>query len=248
MQEFANSSEFIQLSALTSAAFGTSVTVDPIEATVFRLYEAVFDRAPDAAGFELFVGALGNGILTLEQITAEFVASDEFQDTYGALSNADFVELLYTNVLPGNEDAAGRAAFTAALDNGDLTRAEMVAEFVESVEFTNTQQDAAAAFIATVYEDRDDLIDGGTGDDIMLGGDGADIFVLSTGEDRILDFQVGLDELDLGVFAADFADTDALLAVATQVGLDVVFDFGDGNTTTLANVDLDALMGADLIA
>ena len=245
--EFANSTEFIQLSTLSSAGYAVNSAVDPLQATVFRLYQAVFDRAPDEAGFELFTAAISLNILTLQDVTAEFVASPEFQDTYGELGNRAFMELLYQNVFEREGDEAGLTAFTAALDAGDLTRADVVAEFVQSYEFIYAQQAAARAFVQTVQTDADDVLDGGAGDDVMFGGLGADSFVLSEGEDVILDFQIGIDRLDLSAFS-DFDSAADLQAAATQVGRDVHLDLGDGHLTVLRNVDLDDLFAGELIA
>jgi len=85
--EFANSPEFVQLMTLPSASFATNVIIHPAEGQVFRIYQAVFDREPDAAGFTAFVNSLQADVLTPEAITAEFVASEEFQLTYGELTN-----------------------------------------------------------------------------------------------------------------------------------------------------------------
>ncbi len=246
--DFANSAEFIGLTALSSAAFATNVVINPVEGDVFRAYQAVFDRAPDAAGFELFVGAVLAGVLSLEQVVAEFVASDEFQDTYGALDNAAFVELLYDNVLPGNEDPAGRAAFTAALDGG-RSRASVVNDFVTSFEFARATQDAAVAFTRDAYDGlSDDTLSGGTGNDTLFGGRGDDVFIIGDGVDRILDFTLGQDTIDASALNDDLADSFAdVIGLATQRGQDTVFDFGEGNVTTLANVQLSDLTADDFI-
>jgi len=244
--EFANSPEFLQLMALPSASFATNVIIHPAEGQVFRIYQAVFDRAPDAGGFEAFVNSLQNNILTVESITAEFVASQEFQNTYGDLTNEAFVEALYTNVLPDNMDAQGRANFTEALDTGTLTRAAMVAEFAESQELRNSTSDAATAFVATAFTDNADTVDGGFDSDILFGGRGADNFVynLNSSADTILDFTTGTDTIELSA-STDFDTFAEIIAVGSQIGLDTVFDFGGANTLTLENTVLTELTEAD---
>jgi len=67
---------------LPSASFATNVIIHPAEGQVFRIYQAVFDRAPDADGFTAFTNSLQAGVLTPLEITAEFVGSTEFQNTY----------------------------------------------------------------------------------------------------------------------------------------------------------------------
>lgn len=56
--------------------------------------------------------------------------------------------------------------------------------------------------------DGDDLLVGGAGNDKLIGGAGADVFVFSAGGgcDRIMDFTVGEDRIDLSAFQATFED------------------------------------------
>jgi Ca2+-binding RTX toxin-like protein len=91
-----------------------------------------------------------------------------------------------------------------------------------------------------------DILNGGPGNDLMKGLTGLDVFVyeLGNGADTIKDFEDGLDRIDLTDFL--FGDTSAALNFASQVGADVVFDFGDGNTLTILNVLFGKLGGADL--
>jgi len=252
--EFANSAEFFQLMTPPSAAFSTNVIIHPAEAQVFRIYQAVFNRDPDEAGFTAFTNSIQASVLTAEEITAEFVASAEFQLTYGNLENAEFVELLFTNVLPGNMDAQGRADFTEALDAGTLTRAGMVAEFVDSFEFVQRMDAPATEFVAGSFTTNTDILNGGRGDDVYFGGRGADTFFYNTDNsemDTILDFTPGTDIIDLsGSLNGSFDSLAEILAVATQVGQDSVFDFGDDfvggrNVLILENVTLSDLTEAD---
>ena len=245
--EFANSPEFLQLTSLSSAAFATNVIINPAEAQVFRIYQAVFLRDPDEAGFTAFTNSIQAGVLTVEEITAEFVASEEFQITYGNLDNTDFVELLFANVLPGNMDAQGRADFIDALDAGTLTREAMVAEFVETFEFVQRMEGPAIEFVASTFTSSGDTLDGGTGNDLLFGGRGADEFVFDTeggGADTILDFTAGTDLIDLGS-NTDFDSFAEVLAVAAQQGQDTILDFGGGNTLTLEGVILSELTAED---
>ena len=245
--EFANSEEFLQLTALSSASFATNVIAHPAEGQIFRLYEALFNREPDAEGFTAFTNALQSETLTIEEIAAEFVAGDEFQAASADLSNADFVELIYANALPGNTDEVGRAAFTAALDSGELSRGDVVAEFIESKEFIEVTAEPTEIFVETVFANAGDTIDGGLGNDVLFGGRSSDVFVFDTetgGADTILDFTNGVDTIDLGGVAA-FDSFTEVIAAGTQDGLDAVFDFGDGNTLTLNNTSLEELVASD---
>ncbi|MES2193997.1 MAG: calcium-binding protein [Pseudomonadota bacterium] len=92
-----------------------------------------------------------------------------------------------------------------------------------------------------------DRITGSGGNDIFDGGADDDTFVFRPGggADIIAGFVAGAntdDRIDLKGFAG-VDDFTAVLALATQVGVDTVLDFGGGNTVTLQNVtraDLDA--------
>jgi hypothetical protein len=61
---------------------------------VFRLYGATLGRDPDAPGYVSWVTSLSNGSHTMNSAVQAFVATTEFQNTYGALDNASFVTLL----------------------------------------------------------------------------------------------------------------------------------------------------------
>jgi len=233
--------------AIPSASFATNVIIHPAEGQVFRIFQAVFNREPDISGFTAFTNSIQAGVLTAEEITAEFVESPEFQDTFGDLDDTEFVELLFTNVLPGNMDQVGRDAFIEALDNGTLTRAQMVAELADSQELRNSTAEAADDFVASIFTENGDTLDGGAGNDILFGGRGADIFVFDTqdgGQDTIFDFTNGVDIIDLGGNSA-FDSFAELLAVGSQIGLETVFNFSDDNILTLDNTVLGELTEAD---
>ena len=107
--------------------------LDPAAAQAARMYDTVLGRLPDAAGLAYWTGALGGGSLGLQDMADGFVASPEFQATYGALSNRDFVAEIYANTLRRPGDAAGVDYWTARLDEG-ATRAGLVVGFSESAE------------------------------------------------------------------------------------------------------------------
>lgn len=99
-----------------------------------RLYYATFNRTPDYGGLNYWADQLMLGT-SLMAIAEFFAASPEFQATYGALTNTEFVTLLYQNVLGRLPDAAGLAFWTGVLDQGLMTRGEVLANFSESAEF-----------------------------------------------------------------------------------------------------------------
>lgn len=242
--EFINSAEFIDLISLDAFAFATNVIVSPTQAALYRLYQAVFNRDPDAAGFELYSNGLDINTVELAAIAAEFVASAEFTATYGSLDNQAFIELLYQNVFNRDADAAGLQNYLNALESGALSRAEVVLDLAMSNEFRTLTEAAAEAFVDAYNNVLGDTLDGGLGDDALFGGRGIDTFIfdlVNGGNDRIADFEIGVDVID----GLDGLTFEEIMAAATQVGADVLFDFAAGITLTLSNVDLDDLTRDD---
>jgi hypothetical protein len=100
----------------------------------YRIYQAAFDRTPDAGGLGYWIEAMDKG-LPLADVAASFVGSAEFVALYGAApSNVDLVNRYYQNVLHRTPDAAGAAFWISTLDKGVLTAAQVLEQFSESPE------------------------------------------------------------------------------------------------------------------
>jgi hypothetical protein len=100
----------------------------------YRLYQAAFDRAPDADGLGYWIKMMDNG-QTLQQVAAGFVASQEFASLYGPnASDSQFVNALYQNVLHRAGEAAGYNFWMAALEQHGASRATVLGSFSESAE------------------------------------------------------------------------------------------------------------------
>jgi len=94
-----------------------------------------------------------------------------------------------------------------------------------------------------------DLLDGGAGTDILAGGLGKDAFVYATGygADTILDFFRGDgDAIDFTLMAGVRSALD-VIARGIQVMADAVFDFGNGDSLTVKNVEIGTLSATDFI-
>jgi hypothetical protein len=120
---------------LTSTEFNTFV------APVSRLYMAAFRRVPDAGGLDNWVNDVRAGN-SLQSAADAFVASQEFQLTYGSLNDTQYVTLLYENVLGREPDPTGLATWTGQLGSG-ATRGHVLIGFSES-------QEGIALFAPTV--------------------------------------------------------------------------------------------------
>ncbi len=104
-----------------------------MNAQIVRLYDTVFDRAPDAGGLQFWNGASHQG-LGLRDLATFFISAPEFASTYGEPTNRGFVESMYLNVLDRPGEAEGIAFWTNALDAGLADRPQVVVGFSESAE------------------------------------------------------------------------------------------------------------------
>jgi Ca2+-binding RTX toxin-like protein len=90
----------------------------------------------------------------------------------------------------------------------------------------------------------DDRIEGGAGDDILTGGSGHDAFVFAAGfgKDTITDFRSSGSSSDVLEFDGNvFADFDAAITAAEQVGADTVFTVDADTSLTLKGIQLASL-------
>lgn len=103
--------------------------------SITRLYSAFFQRQPDQGGFEFWVEAYSSGEWNLDKMARQFVVSDEFVTTYGDLTNAEFIDLLYQNVQGRPGDPGGRTYWLDQLDSGQASRGRVMIFFSESEEY-----------------------------------------------------------------------------------------------------------------
>lgn len=99
----------------------------------YRLYQAAFKRTPDEAGLSHNVTLMDGGMSIYDMANA-FIASLEFQNTYGVnIDNTQFLTLLYQNVLGRAPDDAGLAGWLSRLESG-TERKDVLFGFSESAE------------------------------------------------------------------------------------------------------------------
>ncbi|WP_336491415.1 DUF4214 domain-containing protein, partial [Methylobacterium nigriterrae] len=101
-------------------------------AGVARLYQAVLDRSPDAAGEIYFTRAVQNGA-GLNQVAAALLGSGEFAATRGAPNDAAYLDGLYRSALGRHAEAAGLQGWQDALSHG-ATRADVAVAIAQSAE------------------------------------------------------------------------------------------------------------------
>lgn len=100
----------------------------------YRLYQAAFDRAPDAGGLGYWIKQMDGGA-SLTTVAGGFVSSKEFADLYGGSNPTAevFVEKLYTNVLHRKPDAAGYDYWVKVVKDG-AAKEVVLAAISESAE------------------------------------------------------------------------------------------------------------------
>jgi Ca2+-binding RTX toxin-like protein len=100
----------------------------------YRLYQASFDRTPDTPGLSHNINVVDNGI-SLQGLSSAFLVSAEFEALYGANPTVEtFLTALYANVLDRAPDPVGFSGWNDLLESGQLTRADVLIGFSESLE------------------------------------------------------------------------------------------------------------------
>lgn len=225
---FSDSTEFRQSSAVPALGFSAEGLRMTQSDDVFRLYRATLARNPDDGGFLDWTGRLAEG-LTYRAAVAGFVGSREFQSTYGATTDVEFVTLLYRNVLGRAPDPDGLAHWAGHLGAGTRDRTQVVEAFAQSPEFIRATTLPLRDWMRS--RGADDLLDGGPGDDILAGGLFSDTFVFRAGEPghyRVIGYE-SWDRLSFEGFG--LTDAAAVRAAMVQDGRNVVFVHGEHRVT-----------------
>ena len=101
--------------------------------SVARLYTAGLGREPEQGGFDFWINEYTFGNWTFSGMANFFVNSPEFQESYGALTQDEFIRQLYRNVL-GREGETGGITFWNDQMTAGMTRATVLMRFAESPE------------------------------------------------------------------------------------------------------------------
>lgn len=113
---------------------------------VVRLYLAGLGRLPDGGGLDYWTRRHLDGV-RIVRLADQFLGSSEFARRYGNPSDADFVDLLYVNVLGRVSDVAGADYWTRRLQAGAIDRAGLLVQFSESPEHVRSRQATTEATI-----------------------------------------------------------------------------------------------------
>jgi hypothetical protein len=114
---------------------GVALDISGSAGQAYRLYQAALDRPAESAGLGFWIYQLDHG-LTLDDMVQDIINTQpEFIQKYGSNpTDAQFVNLLYANVLHRSPDAAGYDFWLKALTNHDTTHVGIVKFFSESPE------------------------------------------------------------------------------------------------------------------
>ena len=124
----------LTLRDVQQAVIGDAYTADYVN-PVIRLYQAAFNRVPEASGENFWVDACAAGRLTLQDAARNFADSGEFQNQYhvnaSAPINAVVLTAFYQNILGRAPDAAGYAFWL----NSGQNVGQVLNFFAQSSEF-----------------------------------------------------------------------------------------------------------------
>lgn len=127
-------SELTNVERLVFADATLALDIEGNAGLAYRLYQAAFNRTPDAGGLGYWIKALDQGA-KLVDVAAGFLAAAEGVKTYGGtLSNVELVTRFYRNILDRDPDAAGRDYWVGLIDQNKATVAQVLAGISESGE------------------------------------------------------------------------------------------------------------------
>lgn len=112
---------------------GVALDIDAAAGQTYRLYQAAFNRTPDAGGVGFWLDQLDHG-LSLTQMAQFFLDSPESARTYGTLTDTAFVYLMYANVLHRAPDQEGLKFYLDGIGGSAFARAQVLQGFSESPE------------------------------------------------------------------------------------------------------------------
>lgn len=117
--------------ALTEQLIATSaVDVQPF----IRLYQAAFNRIPDADGLDFWVNKYRDGNLNIWDYTAKIVDTPEFHATFDHIPVADGVNQIYQYALGRNAEASGLNFWVAQINSGAKTFTDVLFDISQSDE------------------------------------------------------------------------------------------------------------------
>lgn len=189
---------------------------------VAELYVAFFDRASDSAGLDYWV----NSGMTIEGISQSFFDQVETQAKYpDTFTNTQFITEIYNNLFNSSPDDAGLAYWVKELDDGNISRGNMILAVVNGAQGTDDQILANKTEVALYFADAglDDVEDATA---VMVG--------VSEDPQTVIDAEKVIDAL-AGVSVILTVEQDT---ITTADHNDVIKGVIDNDGSTLQSVDI----------
>jgi CSLREA domain-containing protein len=120
----------------SSVAANVLVSVEAETNFVAGVFMKFLHRAPSATESLSYVEALQNGS-SEEALIAMLTGSAEYAEDAGGDANVAYVTQLYTSLLGRPVDAGSLVTFSTGLDDGQMTRAQVVQALLGSTEYQN---------------------------------------------------------------------------------------------------------------
>lgn len=125
----------------------TTPSAEVIDA-ITRLYGAYYLRPPDSTGLRYWWDQIRLPGWSRGRVSQAFASTPEFRTMYGSLTDRQFVDLVYRNVLGRPADADGLTYWSDQLRRGARTRGQVMLGFSDSTE--NRRRTAAATDVAVI--------------------------------------------------------------------------------------------------
>lgn len=189
-----------------------------------------------------------NGLEELTEVeTVDFAGADYTLDTTGLIQGGS-VAATYTSATEGTSGSDVLSGTSSANNifagsGSDVINGHGGSDLLHGADGNDTIS-GGSGVDQLFGEAGDDTLSGGYGDDTLSGGIGNDTFVFNvlSGDDVITDFNTGANDQDILSFSSlVFSSAQAAYAAATQVGDDIVINYGLFDSLTLANVDIGDL-------
>ncbi|MFK4026915.1 DUF4214 domain-containing protein [Stutzerimonas balearica] len=116
-----------------------------------QLYIGYFGRAADQEGLNFWLGAINNDGLSLENVHAAFVNSDEYNAQYEGLTVSQKVAAVYQNVLGRAADTEGAAFWTKAIEDGTITEDQLIEGLLSGLSTKDAQAISNKIVVANYY-------------------------------------------------------------------------------------------------
>ena len=249
-------------------------TQDEIKQSVVELYVATFNRAPDAAGLDYWVSNIVDKSWSINDVAYSMFQSSEVSQTYSlSLSNTNFLNAVYNNVLGRAGDADGIAYWLNEMAQG-TSRDSMIITIINGAKADTGSADdklvlqnktevgvyfsvtKALEHVETAYSILENVTKESS--TVVDAKDLTDIYIATAAGSSVIKGTSTADNID-GTSAADyiysFAGDDTILAydganyIVSGAGADAIYS-GTGIDTIYSRDDDDTIYagdGADII-